>query len=95
MVGETVVYTLAAQDADAINKRRDDFQQKESGSTNSGFIGHTGNRVSERDTFPAIVVRLWGASVNLQVFLDGNDTYWATSVAEGVGPRTWQFLGDE
>lgn len=49
------------------------------------------NSVWAGDIFPAIVVRTWDTSVQLQVFLDGNDTYWATSVSEGDGERQWSW----
>ncbi len=42
-----------------------------------------GNTVELGDEFPAMIVRCWGkentSSVNLRVFLDGNDTFWAMS----------------
>lgn len=51
-----------------------------------------GNFVSAGDVFPAVVVKNWGTSVNLQVLLDGSDTYWRTSAPEGTGPGTFQRL---
>ncbi len=74
-------------------------QQGEPGSLDSGqsgHVGHTGNMAAEGDVFPAVVVRTWGStpatfSANLQVFLDGNDTYWATSRSEGDGPGFWSW----
>jgi hypothetical protein len=64
-----------------------------------GGMKHAGNEVREGDVFPALVVRIWPTSVNLQVFLDGNDTYWATSRLEAsisgdseeVQPGTWAW----
>lgn len=56
-----------------------------------GAQAHIGNPVSAGDIFPAMIVRLWDQPehpatattlVQLQVFLDGNDTYWATSVSQ-------------
>jgi hypothetical protein len=71
------------------------------GATAYEFAGmkHTGNEVREGDVFPALIVRVWPTSVNLQVFLDGNDTYWATSRPEAsisgdageVQPGTWTW----
>lgn len=49
------------------------------------------NPVNAGDTFPAMVVRDWGECVNLQVFLDGSATYWATSRKEGEEPGTWAW----
>ena len=42
-----------------------------------------------------MIVRTWGelanGAVQLQVFLDGNDVLWATSVCVGEGPGTWSW----
>lgn len=82
-IGRIVLYTLSAEDAVAITRHR------------AALVGAEGNRVEEGQVFPAMVVRVWGdapeASVQLQVFLDGNDAHWATSVKEGEGPRTWAW----
>lgn len=63
----------------------------------SGAQAHIGNDVKEGDTFPMLIVRCWGdtpsASVNGQVFLDGNDVLWATSVSVGEGPHSWSWPG--
>lgn len=60
-----------------------------------GAQAHIGNEVKEGDTFPMLIVRCWGdtetAAVNGQVFLDGNDVLWVTSVAVGEGPRTFSW----
>ncbi|MFC0438768.1 hypothetical protein [Kutzneria buriramensis] len=50
------------------------------------------NQVLAGDVYPAMVVRTFDPSVttsNLQVFLDGNCTFWATSRVEGTVPGTW------
>jgi len=56
----------------------------------TGHVGHVGNSASAGDVFPATIVRVWGdkpeSAVNLQVHLDGNDTFWATSASVGEGP---------
>ncbi len=44
---------------------------------------HAG-RASAGDTLPAIVVRVADDTVNLQVFLDGNSTFWATTIHEDI-----------
>jgi hypothetical protein len=86
-IGRIVHYRLSKQDAEEIASRR-------------GLHVHAheilrGNRVEEGDTFPAMIVRTWGdqptSAVQLQVFLDGNDTHWATSVQVGEGPRTFSW----
>lgn len=70
-----------------------------------GAQAHIGNWVEGGMEFPAMVVRDWSlnrseneiaagvAMVNLQVFLDGNDVYWATSAHEDSqnSPGTWHW----
>jgi hypothetical protein len=63
---------------------------------NSGHVGHIGNEVSEGDVYPAVAVRVFSpVAANLQVFLDGNDTFWATSRGEGDLPGFWQWPEQE
>jgi hypothetical protein len=61
----------------------------------AGAQAHIGNEAHEGDTLPMLIVKCWGdtstSSVNGQVFLDGNDVLWATSVAVGEGPRSWSW----
>ena len=96
-IGRIVHFTLSANDADVINKRRRDAVQHlaEHRENSDGSVIHTGNSVSEGDVYPLIITRVWGNSpesyVNGQVLLDGNDTYWATSVAVGEGPHTFAW----
>ena len=63
----------------------------------AGAQAHIGNEAKEGDTFPMLITRVWGPSetsaVNGQVFLDGNDVLWATSVCVGEGPRSWSWPG--
>lgn len=91
-VGRIVHYKLGAQDAMEINRRRDDFRNSEP--VRTGHIGHIGNRAGEGEVYPAVVVRVFDSSVNtsnLQVLLDGNDHFWATSRQEGDGPGYWSW----
>jgi hypothetical protein len=97
-LGRIVHYTLSRDEARQINKRRDDFrafnqahpQPIEAGQEGStGHVGHYGNPASEGDVYPAKIVRLFDPSTttaNLQVSLDGTDTYWATSRCEAEDP---------
>lgn len=56
----------------------------------SGHQAHVGNELEVGRSYAAKIVRLWsGTTANLQVFLDGNDTLWVTSVSEGDGPGQW------
>ncbi|MET9086175.1 hypothetical protein ABZX77_30590 [Streptomyces sp. NPDC004237] len=81
-IGRIVHYTLNQQDADEINRRRADSPQ-------------AGNHAREGDVYPAMIVRIFGetpeSAVNLQVFLDGNDSHWATSRTLGEGPFHWAW----
>ncbi|WP_328439389.1 hypothetical protein OHA71_23915 [Streptomyces sp. NBC_00444] len=94
--GDVVLYQLTAADAVDINRRRKDFHENGSAESRTGFIGHVGNWATEGDVFPAIVVRVHAESTvtcNLRVLLDGTDTYWATSRAEGDDPGQWSRKG--
>lgn len=93
-IGRIVHYQLSQYDADAINKRRADWQVncRENGTPQTGHVAHVGNSAAEGQYFPAVVVASWGGTtVNLQVILDGTDTYWATSRHEGDEPGTWTW----
>jgi hypothetical protein len=90
-IGRIVHYTLNEQDAEAINRRREDAALRQAGAQETGFVVHVGNAAKAGDVYPAMCVRYWGSSANFQVFLDGNDTYWATSRSEGEGPGTWAW----
>jgi len=90
LIGTIVRYTLDEYDVTAINHRR----QAAVRSHPFGDIEtwtHIGNWVNAGDISPAIVVYVSGEdnTVDLQVFLDGNDTHWATSRHEGVRPGEW------
>ena len=58
---------------------------------------HIGNTAQAGDILPAVAVRIFGEGenppVNFQVFLDGNDTYWATSRVEDAtqAQGTWHW----
>ncbi|MGH8026820.1 MAG: hypothetical protein ACREO0_08830 [Pseudoxanthomonas sp.] len=86
-LGRIVRYRLTEQDASEINRRR--IQQHEITTATSvdwwhrGAQAHVGNRAWSGQVLPAIAVAVWGPKcANLQVFLDGNDTLWKTSVSE-------------
>ena len=58
----------------------------------TGHVEHVGNRVSGGEVYPAMVVHTFGeTTANLQVSLDGNDTYWATSRQEGDNEGYWSW----
>ncbi|MFM9542333.1 hypothetical protein [Streptomyces turgidiscabies] len=83
-IGCIVHYTLSEQDAAEINRRRADDP-----------AAYAGNQAREGDVCPAMIARIFGetpeSAVNLQVTLDGNDTFWATSRTEGEGPFHWAW----
>ena len=104
-VGTRVLYKLHEGDAEQVNRRREDFYaftRANPGYTaspgdpgRSGHVGHFGNEVTAGEVYPADVVRVFSpgsSTVNLQVHLDGNDTYWATSRPYGDGPGQWSHL---
>lgn len=80
--GRIVLYTLNTSDVQRIVSKR-------------AVHGTVGNFTYPGDTYPAMVVRTWGTgpdqAVNLQVFLDGEDTLWATSrhVGDQQGDYSW------
>jgi hypothetical protein len=106
-IGRTVHYTLNEQDAAEINRRRTTGKsisermkvQVSQVETETPILGwptgaqaHIGNTAEAGQIFPAVSVRVWSpAMANLQVLLDGNDVYWATSRHEGTEPGTWAW----
>ncbi|MEU6222233.1 hypothetical protein [Streptomyces sp. NPDC047042] len=95
-VGDVVLYRLTRGDVAHINPWRADFHRSGSAESRLGFIGHLGNHVQEGDVLPAVVVRIHDEATvtcNLRVLLDGSDTWWATSRAEGADPGQWTRKG--
>lgn len=94
-VGKIVLFKLTSKEVERINSRRSDAQHAHAGSNLSGYQVHVGNEVREGDVLPMLIVRVWeGGLVNGQVFLDGNDTLWVTSIHEGseAGQYSWPAL---
>lgn len=75
-IGRIVVYVLTEEDARAI-----------------GALSGRKNHPSAGEEYPALIVRTWGveptSAVQLQVFYDGDGSYWATSRVQGDQPGTW------
>jgi len=95
-IGRIVNYVLTDGDATAINQRRTDAQDSLAmhRKYRTGAIIHIGNAAREGDIYPMLITRVWDDSlVNGQVFLDGNDTIWVTSVKfdEAGTPRTFTY----
>lgn len=76
-IGRIVHYKLSSGDVSLILSKHQDRS-----SCNQAAIG---------DVYPAMIVRIWGDDpyVNLQVFLDGDCSYWATSRTEGEDEGHW------
>jgi hypothetical protein len=84
-VGRTVLYTLSQEDATQINRRRTHgasiAERIKEEKWPIGAQAHIGNEASAGQVFPMIIVAVWSDDcVNGQVFLDGNDQLWKTSV---------------
>lgn len=101
-VGRIVHYAASLKDAADINRRREDFRAfcrenprpDEHGTFpgSSGHIGHYGVQVLPGNIYPAIIVSIHDdTTVNLQVLLDGNDSFWACrrSLGNSVGEWSW------
>lgn len=92
--GDIVLYRLREWDADAVNKRRRDWEEYREGSVrgSTGFQAHYGVTVCEGETYPAVVVRTTtpGVVTSAQVMLPGNDTLYVTYVGYGTDPGQWQ-----
>ncbi len=91
-LGRIVHYVLSEQDALKINGRRTDGASIQDRILEDkwpcGAQAHIGNKAWAGDILPAIVVKvLPSEQVNLQVFLDGNDVYWATTRAQAAPGR--------
>lgn len=75
-----VIYKLTEQDATIIGGK---------------VALNGGNRPLPGDQYPALIVRTWGAiasaAVQLQVFYDGEGSYWATSRTQGPDAGQWQW----
>jgi len=86
-IGRIVHYMLNETDAEQINRRRTTGREIadriETDKWPLGAQAHIGNQAKAGDVYPMLIVRVWGnddvSSVQGQVFLDGNDVFWATS----------------
>ncbi|MDH4172187.1 MAG: hypothetical protein OEW90_00980 [Betaproteobacteria bacterium] len=77
--GRIVHYTLSDQDSRAINRRR--VARTQDAAWPGGAQAHVGNATGAGDVLPMMIVQVWSDNVvNGQVYLDGNDVLWVTSV---------------
>lgn len=91
--GRIVHYVLDQRDCETIRARRAITAM----GLPHGVQPSLGNPVSPGEHVPAMVVRVWpnefgnNPGVNLQVFLDGNDQLWATSVKFSLAPSNGTY----
>ena len=94
-IGQIVQFVLTEDMCKAIYRRRDDAYnnlpiiRKEA---KAGYIAYVGYPPQSGEIVPMIITRVWDENlVNGQIILDGNDHYWATSVARGPSYGEWEF----
>lgn len=96
-VGRIVHYSLSEDDAERINKRRDDAEKSRARIADEavGYVAHVGNRAEAGQVLPLLIVRVWSdTTVNGQVHLDGNDLFWKTSATlatDGPTAGRWSW----
>ena len=85
-IGRIVMFKLRQEDVDSINNRRGKDRTA------------NGNPITVGEEYPMIVVCVWPnefgpgvPGINGQVFLDGDDSHWITSVGEGTGEGQWRW----
>ena len=94
-VGRIVHYKMSEYNVTQIEKRRADARASQISGTNSGAQVHVGNGTQAGLVYPLLITRVFDpepteeSSVNGQVFLDGNDVLWVTSVKQGDGEGQW------
>ena len=94
-VGNIVIYCLTEQDVVEINRLRTTGviikERIDNNQWHTGAQAHIGNEATAGQEFPMIVVRTWSSNcVNGQVWLDGTDTLWKTSVTGSLmGQGNW------
>jgi len=95
--GRIVSYTVTADQAREINNRRAhaDAHRAMHKSAANGTVIHMGSTVTEGRRFPMIITAVHGdaptSAINGQVFLDGNDSLWVTSVTLGDQPGNYSW----
>ena len=96
-IGRIVHYVLSIVDAEAINRRRQHAvnHMEEHRNNATGVQVHVGNTVQKGMVYPVMIIRVWSTNglINGQVFLDGNDLYWVTSIEFDEKGRegTWHW----
>ena len=89
-IGRIVHYKISGQDQARIEQQRTSLMRVVAQTGEP--VPHQGNYANQGDVFPMVIVRAWSDKmVNGQVLLDGVDTLWVTSVAEGDNPGQWAW----
>lgn len=83
-IGRIVIYTLSDEDCKQINRRRTTGKNIADrialNNWHEGSQAHIGNETKTGQSLPMMIVSVHSDTcVNGQVFLDGNDCFWATS----------------
>ena len=103
IVGTIVYYRLTANDSEEINRRRTSSgsvrERLKRDQWTQGTQAHIGNDTREGEILPLVIVRVWPnefgtgfSGINGQVLLDGNDTFWVTSIQEGDGKEFGKYF---
>lgn len=86
-LGRIIHYTLTAQDAFQINRRRTTgpsiAERLSAGHWPEGAQAHLGNTVSPGQVVAAIIVAVWpgpAMNINARCILDGTDELWVTTI---------------
>jgi hypothetical protein len=103
-LGRTVHYRLSEDDCNQINRRRTtgpsiaerikrqmiaDASDVTQPQWPLGAQAHIGAVVRKDDVAPMIVTAIGPRGISGQVFLNGNDVFWATDVQEGSQSGQW------
>lgn len=89
-VGKIVDYKISVEESFIINDLKDTVRDL------SEEPIYRGNKATAGQTFPLLVTRLSSdGSINGQLFLDGNYSYWVNNAVEGIGPHTWNWPKEE
>lgn len=96
VTGRIVRYVMSDMDAAQVNRRRTTDREIAARMLTvppewpTGAQAHIGETVSKGDEFAAMIVKAHDdGPVNLQVFLDGSDIFWARYISLGEGPGTF------
>lgn len=95
-IGRIVHYTLSAQDAEQVNRRRTTGESIRQRILErlwpEGAQAHIGNTVTKGELLPMIITGVYSEwKVSGQVFLDGNDTLFKAGAQQGSGVGCWAW----